>query len=67
VIDHASGIGQLEWALGTKAFATDLQSFTPVNVTSLSSQQTAHHLLSPGASVFCSLRATNRAGLQRAR
>ena len=65
VTDRTSGISQLEWALGTTPFGTDLQPFTALNVTSTSAEVNEQLTTTPpGTITFCTLRATNRAGLQ---
>ena len=64
--DDVSGLRSVEWALGTAPLGEDVQPFASLPVTSSSAQAAtvpAALGLLAGATVYCTVRSTNRVGL----
>ena len=71
VNDQESGLRSLEWAMGTIAFASDVQNFTSVASTASTAalgrwnpdEESTHRGVSVGTTLYCTLRVTNGAGV----
>lgn len=67
--DAMSGLISIEWGVGTAPYATDLYPFTANTNVTMGSGRTTGPLVgvSTGSTVYCTVRATDRAGGQSLR